>query len=134
MHLKLDPRSRTPIYAQLVQQIKHQVAAGQLQPGDRLPTVRALAAELRIHTNTVARAYDLLDQAGVISAQQGRGTYIARPTDHPHLQRQRRDTLQTAIERAVLEALSLGYTIEEITASFDRTLKDWRRKSRKGIE
>lgn len=134
MRLKLDPRSRTPIYAQLVQQIKHQVAAGQLQPGDRLPTVRALAAELRIHTNTVARAYDLLDQAGVISAQQGRGTYIARPADHPHLQRQRRDTLQTAIERAVLEALSLGYTIEEITASFDRTLKDWRRKSRKGIE
>lgn len=134
MRLKLDPRSRTPIYAQLVQQVKHQVAAGQLQPGDRLPTVRALAAELRIHTNTVARAYDLLDQAGVISAQQGRGTYIARPADHPQLRRQRRDALHAAVERAVLEALSLGYTSDEISAAFDRTLKNWRRKSRKGTE
>ncbi|MBP7689147.1 MAG: GntR family transcriptional regulator [Thermoflexales bacterium] len=132
MHLKLDPRSRTPIYAQLVQQVKHQVAVGQLQPGDQLPTVRALAAELHVHANTVARAYDLLDQAGVISAQQGRGTYIARPADHPHLRQHRRDALQAQIDRAVLEALSLGYTSEEIAASFDKTLKDWQRKSKKG--
>ena len=132
MHLKLDPHSRTPIYAQLVQQVKHQVAVGQLQPGDQLPTVRALAAELHVHANTVARAYDLLDQAGVISAQQGRGTYIARPADHPHLRQHRRDALQAQIDRAVLEALSLGYTSEEIAASFDRTLKDWQRKSKKG--
>jgi GntR family transcriptional regulator len=118
----------------LVQQVKQQVVSGQLKPGDQLPTVRALAAELRIHTNTVARAYDLLDQDGVISAQQGRGTYIARPADHPHLRRQRREALQALIDQAVLEALSLGYSHQEITASFDRTLKDWRRKSRKGTE
>ena len=134
MHLKLDPRSRTPIYAQLVQQIKHQVAAGHLKPGDQLPTVRALAVELHVHTNTVARAYDLLDQDGVISAQQGRGTYIARPADHPHLRQHRRDALQAQIDRAVLDALSLGYSPEEIAASFNQTLKDWRRKSRKRIE
>ncbi len=134
MNLKLDRRSRTPIYAQLVQQVKHQVAAGQLKPGDQLPTVRALAVELHVHTNTVARAYDLLDQDGVISAQQGRGTYIARAADHPHLRQHRRDALQAQIDRAVLEALSLGYSPEEITASFNQTLKDWRRKSRKRIE
>jgi GntR family transcriptional regulator len=134
MDLKLDPRSRTPIYAQLIQQVKHQVAAGQLKPGDQLPTVRALAATLHIHTNTVARAYDLLDQDGVISAQQGRGTYIARSANQPYLRRQRRAALQALIDRAVLEALSLGYSPEEITASFDRTLKDWRRRSRKGTK
>jgi GntR family transcriptional regulator len=134
MHLKLDPQHRTPIYAQLVQQIKHQVAAGQLQPGDQLPTVRALAAELHVHTNTVARAYDLLDQDGVISAQQGRGTFIARPAKHPHLRQHRHDALQARVDHIVLEALSLGYTPEEISASFDRTLKNWRRKSRKGAE
>ena len=101
MRLKLDPHSRTPIYAQLVQYIKHQVATGQLKPGDRLPTVRALAAELHVHTNTVARAYDLLDQAGVISAQQGRGTFIARPASHPHVRQHRRNALQALIDRAV---------------------------------
>jgi GntR family transcriptional regulator len=134
MHFKLDPHRRTPIYAQLVQHIKHQVAVGQLKPGDQLPTVRAMAAELHVHTNTVARAYDLLDQDGVISAQQGRGTYIARSANHPHLRQQRRDALQAATDHAVLEALSLGYTPEEIAASFDRTLKNWRRKSKKGTE
>jgi GntR family transcriptional regulator len=134
MDLKLDPRSRTPIYAQLIQQVKQQVAAGQLKPGDQLPTVRALAAALHVHTNTVARAYDLLDQDGVISAQQGRGTYIARHADHPHLRRHRRDALQALIDQAVFDALSLGYSPEEITASVDRSLKDWRRKSRKGTE
>ncbi len=134
MHFKLDPRSRTPIYAQLVQQVKHQVAVGQLKPGDQLPTVRTLAADLHVHTNTVARAYDLLDQAGVISAQQGRGTFIARPADHPHLRQHRRDALQALIDRTVLEALSLGYSNDEISASFKRTLKDWRRKTKKGAE
>ncbi|HZY41468.1 MAG TPA: GntR family transcriptional regulator [Anaerolineae bacterium] len=134
MAFKIDARSRTPIYTQLVQQVKHQVASGQLKPGDQLPTVRALAAELHIHTNTVARAYDLLDQDGVISAQQGRGTYIARQADHPQLRQHRHDALQAMIDRTVLEALSLGYSHQEIAASFDRTLKDWRRKSRKGTE
>jgi GntR family transcriptional regulator len=132
MNLQLDPHRRTPIYAQLVQHIKHQIASGQLKPGDRLPTVRALAAELQVHTNTVARAYDLLDQAGVISAQQGRGTFITNCTDQKHLQQQRRETLQTMIDQVILNALSLGYTHEEIEATFDLTLHNWKRKYKKG--
>jgi GntR family transcriptional regulator len=132
MDFKLDPHRRTPIYVQLIQQIKHQVAAGQLKPGDQLPTVRALASELQIHVNTVARAYNQLDRDGIISTQQGRGTFIAHRPDKAQLQQHRRGALQTLIDRAVVEALSLGYSAQEIEASFDRTLKDWRRMSKKG--
>ena len=96
--------------------------------------MRALAVDLHIHANTVARVYVLLAQDGVISAQQGRGTYIARPADHPHLRQHRRDALQAMIDQAVLEALSLGYSHQDITASFNLTLNDWQRKSRKGTE
>ena len=74
--IRLDFRSGVPIYTQVMEQIEQLVEAGVLQPGDQLPTVRALAQELRVNFNTIARAYRLLDEAGIISTQQGRGTYI----------------------------------------------------------
>ena len=74
LSLRLDFRSGLPIYIQIMNQIEQQVSGGRLKPDDQLPTVRALASELRINFNTVARAYRLLDEAGVISTQQGRGT------------------------------------------------------------
>src|SRR3990170_4045426 len=76
MQIKLDFRSGIPIYVQIMDQIKHLIATGVLRPSDQLPTVRQLAADLRVNFNTVARAYRLLDEAGMISTQHGRGTYI----------------------------------------------------------
>src|SRR3990172_12073061 len=76
MQIRIDFRSGVPIYAQIMEQIRQQVASGELKLGDQLPTVRQLATELRVNWNTVARAYRLLDEAGLISTQQGRGTYI----------------------------------------------------------
>ena len=71
-----------PIYAQIVEQVRDWIAKGQLNPGDQLPTVRQLALELRVNLNTVARAYRILDEAGIISTQRGRGTYIwEKPTE-----------------------------------------------------
>ena len=74
--LQLDFHSGLPIYTQIVTQIQSQLANEILKPGDQLPTVRALAQELRVNFNTVARAYRMLDEARIISTQQGRGTYI----------------------------------------------------------
>ena len=133
MRLSIDPRQRSPIYSQIIQQIKHLVASGELTAGQQLPTVRALAAQLHVHLNTVARAYDHLDREGVISAQQGRGTFIAERANQIHLQQHRRETLQTMIDQTILNALSLGYTHQEIEAAFDRTLHNWKRKTKKGI-
>ena len=70
MQIELDFRSGIPIYVQIMDQIKHLIASGALRPGDQLPTVRQLAADLRVNFNTVARAYRMLDDAGIISIAQ----------------------------------------------------------------
>ena len=76
MQLSLDLQSKVPIYIQIVEQVKGLVMSGVLRPGEQLPTVREMAADLRINFNTVARAYRMLHEQGVISTQQGRGTYV----------------------------------------------------------
>src|SRR3972149_9902095 len=74
--IRVDLRSKPPAYLQIVEQVRGLVAAGTLSSGDQLPTVRRLALEAHINFNTVARAYRVLDEAGVISTQHGRGTYV----------------------------------------------------------
>jgi len=108
MELHLDPSSSQPIYVQLVEQVKHLVATGRLKPGDQLPTVRQLAVDLRINPNTVARAYAELASHGIISTQQGRGTYIAQVPDAAAMARLRQERLRAMMGRVVLEALSLS--------------------------
>jgi DNA-binding transcriptional regulator YhcF (GntR family) len=75
--LPLDPSSDRPPYEQLRVQIASRAASGELAPGTRLPTVRALAAELELATNTVAKAYRALEADGVLVAQGRRGTFVA---------------------------------------------------------
>lgn len=75
--LKVNPSSGFPVYLQIETQIKHRVAAGALKPGDALPSVRKLAAELAINPNTVVRAYQELESDGVIRTVQGGGTFVA---------------------------------------------------------
>jgi len=72
----LDFRSGVPVYVQIVEQVLAFLSSGDLKAGEQLPTVRQMAAELRVNFNTIARAYRMLDEAGLISTQQGRGTYI----------------------------------------------------------
>jgi GntR family transcriptional regulator len=122
MQIQLDFRSRQPIYIQIVEQIRQQVARGELKPGDQLPTVRQLAADLRVNFNTVARAYRLLDEAGLISTQHGRGTYVWE-TPSPEVTRQLRSQgLREMSEQFVREALGLGYTSDEIAKEIEQEL------------
>jgi GntR family transcriptional regulator len=122
MMVKLDFRSGDSIYTQIVTQVRQMVAAGVLRPGDQLPTVRQLATDLRVNFNTVARAYRLLDEEGVISTQQGRGTYILEqplPADQRKVRRQR---LAELAERFIADAVRLGYTADEIAQSLEAGL------------
>ena len=77
MLFHVNPSSGLPLYLQVESQVKQAAAAGALKPGDALPSVRRLAAELRINPNTVARAYQDLERDGVISTVPGGGTYVA---------------------------------------------------------
>jgi len=119
LDLKLDFRSGLPIYAQIVEQIRHMLAAGELNPGDQLPTVRQLATDLRVNFNTIARAYRLLDEAGLISTQQGRGTYIWETPTPETTQKLRRQELEELTRHYLSEAASLGFSIEEVQRDFE---------------
>lgn len=82
MHFTLDASSGVPFYRQIIQQIEHAILAQRLKPGDRLPTIRALAIELKINPNTIARAYGELEIRGIVIKQVGSGTYVSdRPVD-----------------------------------------------------
>ena len=118
IQIKLDFRAGLPIYLQIVQQVSSLVAGGMLKPGDQLPTVRQLAAELRVNFNTVARAYRMLDEARLISTQQGRGTYILEALPPEVQQQLRHEALDSITRRYIMETRRLGFTTDEVKASF----------------
>ena len=122
-NIQLDFRSGTPIYTQIVEQVRQQVLNGKLKPGDQLPTVRALALELRVNFNTVARAYRLLDEAGVISTQQGRGTYILEDPPPEYTHKLRKQALETLTRDYLNEAVRLGCGLNEINKALKEQLE-----------
>jgi GntR family transcriptional regulator len=124
MEIQVDLESGVPIYIQLVDRIKQMVASGQLRPGQQLPTMRQLAADLRINYNTVGRAYALLSEDGVISTQQGRGTFVASRLSEEQIHRMRLDKLHSMLGQIVQEALVLGYSPREIEDVFEEQLGD----------
>ncbi|TFH34694.1 MAG: GntR family transcriptional regulator [Anaerolineales bacterium] len=125
MFADLDFRSHVPIYVQLVERVKHLLATGALQPGDQLPTVRQLAAELRVNFNTVARAYRLLDEGGVISTQQGRGTYVLEVPPPEDVVRLRHQTLDGLSRNFMTEAYRMGFEADEVQAEVYALIKTW---------
>lgn len=125
MDIQVDYDSGVPIYVQIMDRIKHLVATGTLKPGDQLPTIRQLSVDLRVDPNTVVHAYRELDHEGVISTQQGRGTFIAEHPDSEHLSQMRSERLNVIIGNALLEALSLGYSADDIRNTFETRLASW---------
>jgi GntR family transcriptional regulator len=114
MVVSIDASDRTPIYAQLERAFRAAIAAGRLQPGEQLPTVRQLAVELRVNANTVARVYAELERAGVFETRRGVGSFVrmgaaaARPPDE-HARR-----LRAFVTRALADAGAQGFTLEDL--------------------
>ena len=126
MHLYLDHDSGVPIYLQIMDRIQHLVATGTLKPGDQLPTIRQLSVDLHVDPNTVVHAYRELDRANIVSTQQGRGTFISVRPDGEQLSQMRRERLNVIIGDALLQALSLGYSEQEIRSAIQARLAEWR--------
>ncbi len=126
LFLQIDFRSGLPIYTQIVNQVQTQVVAGILKPGDQLPTVRALAEELRVNFNTVARAYRILDEARIISTQQGRGTYITEVPPPKVTEQLRKESLETLTQRFISEAMRLDFSKTEISQMIKEELRIWK--------
>jgi GntR family transcriptional regulator len=126
MDIQLDFRSGQPIYLQLVEQIRRLIASGELKSGDQLPTVRQLATDLRINFNTVARAYRLLDEAGLISTQHGRGTYIWEAPSEETTRQLRLQALEELTARYLSETARLGFSYAEVATTVEQRIAEWK--------
>ena len=125
MPIQIDFRTGIPIYIQIMDQIRQMVANGDLKPGDQLPTVRELAIDLQVNWNTVARAYRLLDEAGLISTQQGRGTFIWEVPSEEVTRRLHEQTLEGLTRRYLAEAARLGISPRDVRLFFQKEIAAW---------
>jgi GntR family transcriptional regulator len=99
-----------PIYAQIVQGVKRMLANGKLRPGDRLPSARELAVELKVNPNTVIHAFSELEREGLSETRRGLGTFLREDIE---VQRLRHSLLVEAARRYLAEARALGLSLEE---------------------
>lgn len=109
----LDYSSGMPIYRQIIDQIRFGIASGQLKLGEQLPTVRALAVELKVNLNTVSKAYKELEIRNILETQQGSGTFINK-TEHLVADQEREDKLTEICTQFSSIALSYGFGLDEV--------------------
>jgi GntR family transcriptional regulator len=115
MEFRIEPASRTPIYRQLVGQIREAVARGRLSPEARLPSVRDLSRQLVINPNTVARVYTELEREGILNTRPGLGVFVAQPKSDL-TKRARKDRLLAVIDGFLTEAVHLGFSANDVLA------------------
>lgn len=115
--VSIDPRDRTPIYAQLDRGLRAAIATGRLRLGDQLPTVRQLAVDLRVNANTVARVYAELERAGVIETRRGVGSFIRATPAQAHPPREHERRLRAFVTRVLADADAAGLAIDDVIAA-----------------
>jgi len=130
--IRLDLAAQIPLYEQIAEQIKQLIATNRLKPGEHLPTVRQLAKALNINPGTVARAYSELEREQIVVSRRGGGTLVSAKAKDPLVVMLRQRRLSSLASDSILEALSLGYSPEEVEAAFHVHLARWR-EERKSI-
>lgn len=116
---KLDPKSGVPFYRQVIDQIRYGIAAGHLKVGEQLPTVRALAVDLKINLNTVTKAYKELEIQDILETQQGTGTFIGS-TEVGIDPKERKSKMKSIIQEFMSIALSYGFSVDEIVQEIQK--------------
>ena len=114
MIARIDFQSGVPVYLQIVQQVKAAAATGLIRPGDSLPSVRALAEDLRINRNTVARAYAELESESVIETRQGSGCFLKDGGPSPLRKSVRSGRLAEALDAVIVQAHHLQISDAEL--------------------
>ena len=123
MNLIINHTSMEPIYEQIIAQIKAEVIEGRMTAGDAIPSVRTLSRELKISALTVKKAYDNLEEEGLIVTVHGKGSFIAA-ANQELLMEERRKELEKELEAAVQKARTGGLTAKEIRESFEIIMED----------
>ena len=114
MIARIDFQSGVPVYLQIVQQVKAAAATGLIRPGDPLPSVRAMAEDLRINRNTVARAYAELESESVIETRQGSGCFLKDGGASPLRKSVRSGRLAEALDAVIIQAHHLQIPDSEL--------------------
>lgn len=116
MDISLNLKDGLPIYRQIANQIRYMIASGLLDPGEEIPSIRALALRLKVTPNTVVKAYDELESAGVLEKRPGAGTFVAE--GRPRLtKRERQKIIVDRIDALLAEAHQLGLTADELVSA-----------------
>jgi GntR family transcriptional regulator len=113
IEFKLDPKSGIPFYRQIIDQIRYGIGSGKLQIGEQLPTVRALAVELKVNLNTVSKAYKELEIQSILETQQGTGTFIGSVKMEIPSEERKKKLNEICIEFSNIAA-SYGFTRDEL--------------------
>jgi GntR family transcriptional regulator len=119
---RIDPRSPTPLYAQIATRLRVAIASGELEKGEALPSVRVLAAQLRINPATVVQAYRDLETDGLVSTRHGAGTFVQDVAPEKR-NRERAAEARRLVRELVAEAGSLGITTAELRKAVDEEMK-----------
>jgi GntR family transcriptional regulator len=120
---RIDPRSPIPIYAQIASRVRVAVGAGELKAGDGLPSVRSLAARLRVNPATVVQAYRELEAEGLVQMRQGAGTFITEVTPERR-ERERVADARRLIRDLLAEAARRGITAADLRRAFTDELEE----------
>ena len=113
MRISISPSDGMPIYLQIVHQVRRLVAAGELGQGEELPSIRALAEQLLVNPNTVARAYRELETLGLVTFARGMGTFVAE-TDLQSIAAERQVALASQIDQLLDKSKGLGVSFEDL--------------------
>jgi len=132
MDLQLDPASPVALYLQLSQQVRRMIAIGALRPGERLPTVRNLAAQARVNRNTAARAIQHLERGGLVRTRVGQGTFVAENGAGGQDPARTESMVNEAIDRLLVEAHGAGVPLEELGWRLTRRIDAFQRERAAG--
>ncbi|MHC4362251.1 MAG: GntR family transcriptional regulator [Planctomycetota bacterium] len=131
MQFSIDNASGRPVYQQIIDHVKRDIALGRLRKEEKLPTVRQLAAQLALNPNTIAKAYRQLEQEGIITTRPGAGAFVAA-LDTNLSKAVRRKLLCDDIERVIVDAVHMQIDKQELMRWFAERVEKFKLADEKG--
>lgn len=127
MQIRIDNASDRPVYQQIIDQVKRDIALGRLGKDEKLPTVRQLAGQITINPNTIAKAYQQLEREGIISTRPGAGTFVAN-LDSSLSESVKKKLICEDLERAVVDAFHMQIDSQTLLKWFDDAIRKFNLK------
>lgn len=123
MFIEIDPNKPVPIFNQIMDGVRLAIAAGRIVPGDRIPSIRDLAVELRVNPNTVAKAYQELERSGLVSVKRGMGYFVSESDNGQISRRERHALFNGLIDDLIASGVRLGLDTGELRRLIEKKLE-----------